>query len=85
MTDLVVPPPSLARGVMSFRRVVNFVAGLIADDSGQDLIEYAVITTFISAATVILMVVIVILMGAGYGSWITQIQAAWEPGAPCGC
>jgi Flp pilus assembly pilin Flp len=85
MTHVVVPPPARARGVMSFRRVVNFVANLIADDRGQDLIEYAVITTFISVASVILMVVIVVLMGAGYGNWITQIQAAWEPGAPCGC
>jgi hypothetical protein len=70
---------------MRFRRVVDFVGGWIADDSGQDLIEYAVISTIISASGLIVMSLILLTMGVRYNAWVTQSQAVWEPGPPCGC
>jgi hypothetical protein len=70
---------------MNFRRVVDFVGELIADDSGQDLIEYAVISTVISGGGLIVMILVLVTMGVRYSTWVAQIQAAWEPGAPCGC
>ena len=60
---------------------------LVADDSGQDLVEYALMASFIGVAGYL------ILMGLGvdifntYESWIDPnvgVPSVWEPPAPSG-
>jgi hypothetical protein len=67
--------------VMICKRLVE----LIRDDSGQDLVEYALISTIVAAGTFVVLLVVVALMGIQYNNWLAQTQTIWEPGGPCGC
>ena len=64
---------------------MRHIVELFRDDSGQDLIEYALVTTIVSAGGLVVMLLILFVMGNQYSLWQTQAQAAWEPAAPCGC
>jgi Flp pilus assembly pilin Flp len=57
---------------------------LLVDDSGQDLVEYALLSGIVGVAGVLLFPVIAGKMGAAYASWQTGAQTAWEPCAPAG-
>jgi Flp pilus assembly pilin Flp len=57
---------------------------LLSDDHGQDLIEYALLTTAIGLAGIVTWPLIVDAMGAAYAALDTQTQNIWEvppPGA----
>ena len=54
----------------------------ISDDSGQDLIEYALLTAIIGISGVFILSTLAMTMGTAYSSWITAGQNAWEPGSP---
>jgi Flp pilus assembly pilin Flp len=54
----------------------------ISDDSGQDLIEYALLTAIIGVSAVLIFPVLSTTMGAAYSSWNTAGQNAWQPCPP---
>jgi Flp pilus assembly pilin Flp len=65
--------------------IVKPIIRLVIDDSGQDLIEYALLSGIITAAGVALFPVISQAMGEAYTGWQSGAQAAWEPCPPGGC
>ena len=54
----------------------------ISDDSGQDLIEYALLTAIIGISGVLILLALSNTMGTAYSQWNTAGQNAWEPGPP---
>ncbi|GAC1467871.1 MAG: hypothetical protein PVSMB1_16810 [Gemmatimonadaceae bacterium] len=58
---------------------------LVIDDTGQDLVEYALLSGVLGVAGVLLFPVIAGKMGAAYTSWQSGSQTAWEPCPPGGC
>jgi Flp pilus assembly pilin Flp len=63
---------------MNFRRIIQ----LAVDDSGQDLVEYAIASSVVAVGTVAVAFGIVATMGTRYSAAVANIQAAWEPCAP---
>jgi len=63
-----------------FARAV--AACVIADDSGQDLIEYALLTAIIGISGVVILSTLSTTMGTAYSGWNTAGQNAWEPCQP---
>ena len=57
-------------------------AQFIWDDSGQDLIEYALLTAIIGVSGVLIFSMLSMTMGTAYSGWNTAGQNAWEPGPP---
>jgi hypothetical protein len=64
---------------------IKAIIRLALDDSGQDLIEYALLSGVIGTAGVLLFPVIAAKMAAAYTGWQTSAQDAWEPCPPGGC
>ena len=63
---------------MSMRAIVDFVV----EDSGQDLVEYALLSGIIGMAGMLVLPSIRAKMAAAYSSWLTNAQTAWEPCPP---
>lgn len=63
---------------MNFRRIIEFAA----DDSGQDLVEYAIASSVISVGTLVLALAILATMGTRYSAAVTNVQTVWEPCGP---
>jgi Flp pilus assembly pilin Flp len=63
-----------------FARAV--VAGVIADDSGQDLIEYALLTAIVGIAGLLALSTLPTKMGTAYSGWNAAGQNAWQPCPP---
>ena len=63
------------------------LARLIADDEGQDLIEYGLLAGLIGSVGALLFPVIVDQMSAAYTSWVSGAAAISEPcpPAPASC
>ena len=57
-------------------------AQFISDDSGQDLIEYALLTAIIGISGVLILSTLSTTMGTAYSGWNTAGQNAWEPCPP---
>ena len=58
---------------------------LLHDDTGQELIEYAILTGFIAAGSVALFAALAGTMYTAYAGptgWNESAQAAWEPCDP---
>ena len=55
---------------------------LLADESGQDLIEYMLLTAFIAIAGYLGIQVLGSEMNASYRSWDSATQGAWETPEP---
>ena len=55
------------------------------NESGQELIEYALLALVIGAAGVLIFPSIVSKLSAGYVAENAAIQADWEPCDPGGC
>ena len=55
---------------------------LIREDSGQDLIEYALLTAIASVGSLLVFDAIRTKMGTAYINWGAEIQNNWEPSAP---
>jgi len=55
-------------------RGVHWLVCLLLDESGQDLIEYALLTAFIGFAGVFVWTNIMALIGAKYSGWDTGVQ-----------
>ena len=60
----------------------RFVLRLFRDDRGQDLIEYALLTTFIAFAGLLVMDVIMWAIGNTYNSHESAVETIWIPNAP---
>ena len=63
-----------------FARAVG--AGVIADDGGQDLIEYALLTAIIGIAGLLVLSILPATMGTAYNGWNAAGQNAWQPCPP---
>ena len=57
-------------------------ARFATDDSGQDLIEYALLTAIIGIAGVLVLSTLSTKMGKAYNGWNTAGQNAWQPCPP---
>ena len=66
-----------------FARAV--AAGVIADDSGQDLIEYALLTAIIGVSGLLVVSTLSTTVGNTYKAWDTAGQNAWQPCDPAAC
>jgi Flp pilus assembly pilin Flp len=53
-----------------------------ADDSGQDLIEYALLTAIIGISGLLVLSTFSGKMGTAYSGWNTAAQTAWQPCPP---
>ena len=60
------------------------LADLIADDAGQDLVEYALLTSAIGFACIAVFDTLLAAIGTAYGSWETGTDNLWDPPAPSG-
>ena len=58
---------------------------LVADDEGQDLIEYALLTGTIGIAGLLVFPQLVEQMTAAYTNTINKTESLWIPCAPGGC
>jgi Flp pilus assembly pilin Flp len=63
-----------------FARAV--AARVIADDGGQDLIEYALLTAIIGISGVLIFSTLSTTMSTVYSGWNTAGQNAWQPCPP---
>jgi hypothetical protein len=73
-----VPRLGRLRGDMNIRRIID----LAFDDSGQDLVEYAIASAVVSVGTLVVALAILASMGTRYSAAVTNIQTAWEPCPP---
>ena len=64
------------------RGVVYLLARLIREESGQDLIEYALAAGLVGSAGAAIAPPLVVAMRTAYQNWVTNTNAAWEPCAP---
>ena len=55
---------------------------LIRDETGQDLIEYALLTTFIALFAAIGVSLFKTAINTTFSSWNAGINALWEPPDP---
>jgi pilus assembly protein Flp/PilA len=62
----------------------SFIDRLIDDDSGQDLIEYALLTTFIGLAAIAVFDALRTSVGFVYGTWNTGANNVWRTPNPSG-
>ena len=77
--------------MMSFRRHVpgwfQALRRLAADESGQDLVEYALITSFIGIAGYLILLSLGVDIFNTYEAWLdpgTGVPSLWDPPAPSG-
>lgn len=61
---------------------MTVVHRLFADDRGQDLVEYVLLSSTIAFASLVLANVFPGVMNAVYVSWNNASQALWYPQAP---
>ncbi len=55
------------------------------DDTGQDLLEYAILTALIAVGSVLLFSTLAVIMRQDYeNAWQQHAQDNWEPCAPNG-
>ena len=64
------------------RFVTALAARFISDDTGQDLIEYAVLTAIIGISGVLILSTLSTTMSTAYSRWNTAGQNAWQPCPP---
>ena len=67
---------------MNSNAFVALATGLVVDDGGQDLVEYALLSAIISLALVLAIPTIRTKMHDAFVGWGTQVQALWIPSAP---
>ena len=66
--------------------LVASVREFLGDDTGQDLIEYAILTALIAVGSVLLFAALAIVMRDDYQNvWQQTAQDNWEPCPPGGC
>jgi Flp pilus assembly pilin Flp len=68
----------------SARRMVSRLATLVRDDSGLDLVEYALLSALIGLSGLAIYS-LSNNMGTAYINWNNNAQNSWEPCPPGGC
>lgn len=61
------------------------LAQFVLDDTGQDLIEYALLSGFVGLAGLLFFSELGDKMGTAYNNWVSDVSATSEPCAPGGC
>ena len=69
------------QGAMTVKRIWD----LVVDDSGQDLVEYALTTGLLTIASAVFVFVFMILVNVSYSNVLTGVWDSWEPCAPGAC
>jgi Flp pilus assembly pilin Flp len=54
----------------------------LADDRGQDLVEYGLLASIIGIAGYLILPLVGPKMDAAFRTWGTQVYNIWEPSAP---
>lgn len=67
----------------AFKRARSLGVRLLADDGGQDLVEYALLTGIVAVAAAIA-IPVASQLGAIYRGWNTNVHDLWEPPPPTG-
>jgi len=62
--------------------MVTFFRRLLREDSGQDVLEYALLAAFVAIAGAVALQAIEAAMNTAYTSWNTRTQALWVMPAP---
>jgi Flp pilus assembly pilin Flp len=62
--------------------VRTVVSRMFADEGGQDLIEYALLTAIVGIAGLVALSLLSTNMGTVYTSWDAAGQNAWQPCPP---
>lgn len=57
---------------------------LVRDESGQDVVEYALLTAFFGLAALAAWTSIREAVGLGYGATSSGVQGLWDPPPPSG-
>ena len=65
-----------------YRHVARLVKRLCKEDSGQDLMEYVLLTGIIAIAGILVFPTIQSKMADAYRDWNTGAQAIWETPPP---
>jgi len=65
-------------------RVQDLVERLLHDESGQDLIEYALLTTTIGFAGILVWSLVGNAIRGTYSSWVSGVDSLAVPPAPSG-
>ncbi len=65
-------------------RVMALIRRLARESDGSDLVEYALLTTFIGFAGAAAWNAIQTGLGVAYSSWVTAAWNLWEPADPVG-
>lgn len=60
----------------------RFIARVVLDEDGQDLIEYALLSAFIGLAGALAFPLVAAAMNTTYGNWDAGINGLWEPPNP---
>jgi Flp pilus assembly pilin Flp len=64
--------------------VRTLILRLLRDDRGQDLVEYALLTSAIGFAGIAAWELVRVSIGAAYQSWEDGVNALWESPPPGG-
>lgn len=64
--------------------MTRLLSRLLADDTGQDLLEYALLTAAIGLASIAVFDQIRTAIGVAYASWETGVNNLWVPSDPTG-
>jgi len=64
--------------------VRTWLLRIARDDSGQDVVEYALLTAFFGLAALAAWTSIRDALGLSYGSTTTGVQGLWDPPPPSG-
>jgi Flp pilus assembly pilin Flp len=60
----------------------NLLGRFCREETGQDLIEYAILTAIVTVGSIAVFAAIRTKMSAAYGTWGTEIQDQWSPDDP---
>jgi hypothetical protein len=63
---------------------VGTLLHLVVDDDAQDLVEYALLGAFVGVVGVLVWQSVVVLLGARYTEYNTNVPLYWEPPDPAG-
>jgi len=66
----------------AFRDVLPWITRLAREESGEDLVEYGLLTAFIGLAGVGVFSVIMATLHSGYLNWDSGTQGLWEMPPP---
>lgn len=76
--------PSIATSPRGVRRSVTLLRRLAIETDGQDMVEYALLTTFIGFAGAAAWTVMQTGLGNVYNSYVAAVWNLWEPPNPVG-